>query len=132
MILDMDIYDKLSLVRQLVDHCEKTLDNGKLVVLTRDLELASRFIDDTVKIYLELVKVLPDINEYLQRREPGDKIMTYLNVYYRTLIYVDIPYIVMVLRDIQRILHQHGYIDKASEVENLIDKFNTVLSTLRH
>lgn len=132
MILDMDIYDKLSLVRQLVDHCEKTLDNGKLVVLTRDLELASRFIDDTVKIYLELVKVLPDINEYLQRREPGDKIMTYLNVYYRTLIYVDIPYIVMVLRDIQRILHQHGYIDKASEVENLIGKFNTVLSTLRH
>lgn len=127
----MSIYNRLINLKKLVDDCEEAIKEGKLATSTGSIELAIKFLSMVKNIASSLQPLLTETRDILARYNQDDKLIRYTSVYYRTLVLVSIPYIVMILGDLKQLLDRQGYERNASEVQHLISDFEDLLNTLR-
>jgi len=128
----MSVHEVLQRVKQLVDDCEVIIRDGRLAVLTRDVNLAERVLEHSKNVIAQTKGVLGEakrvIEAYDQRE---DRLYKYVSTYYRMLVMVSMPYAAMVLREVAVILEKHGRGEKAGEARSIAGNFEEASSTLR-
>lgn len=127
----MSLYNALTLLKKLVGNCEEAINEGKLAISTGDVDLALKFVSSARMIAVQALPILAEVKSLLEKHDEEDKLVKYISVYYRTLILVSVPYIILILKDLAEFLDKHGHGDKVNEARNVIEKFEATLNTLK-
>ncbi|MEM0000896.1 MAG: hypothetical protein QXH02_05355 [Desulfurococcaceae archaeon] len=127
----MSLYNALTSLRRLVGSCEEAISEGKLALSTGDADLASKFVSSARVIAVQAPSILTEAKNLIEKHDKEDKLVKYISVYYRTLVLVSVPYIILILKDLADLLSKRGHVDKVNEVQNIIEKFEVALDTLK-
>lgn len=127
----MSLYNTLALLKKLVSSCEEAISEGKLAISTGDVDLAAKFVSSARIIAVQALPILTEAKSLIEKHDKEDTLMKYISVYYRTLILVSVPYIILILKDLAGFLDKRGHGDKVNEALSVIEKFETALSTLK-
>ena len=127
----MSLHDILSSLKNLVDDYETVIDKGKLAVKTEDVESVMVFISGARSLMERVQLILPSVREVLNAHGEGDKLVKYINVFYRMLIYVSIPYTLEVMEEAMNLLDRKGYITGVVEVKEAINMYESLMDTLK-
>jgi len=127
----MSLHDILSSLKNLVDDYETVIDKGKLAVKTEDVESVIVFINGARSLMERVQLILPSVREVLNAHGEGDKLVKYINVFYRMLVYVSIPYTLEVMEEAMNLLDRKGYIKGVVEVKEAINMYESLIDTLK-
>jgi hypothetical protein len=127
----MSLHDILSSLKNLVDDYETVIDKGKLAVKTEDAESIIVFINGARSLMERVQLILPSVREVLNAHGEGDKLVKYINVFYRMLVYVSIPYTIEVMEEAMNLLDRKGYITGVVEVKEAINMYESLMDTLK-
>ncbi|MCC6043313.1 MAG: hypothetical protein LM553_00330 [Desulfurococcaceae archaeon] len=127
----MSLHDILSSLKNLVDDYETVIDKGKLAVKTEDVESVMVFINGARSLMERVQLILPSVREVLNAHGEGDKLVKYINVFYRMLVYVSIPYTLEVMEEAMNLLDRKGYITGVVEVKEAINMYESLMDTLK-
>jgi len=127
----MSLHDILSSLKNLVDDYETVIDKGKLAVKTEDVESVMVFISGARSLMERVQLILPSVREVLNEHGEGDKLVKYINVFYRMLVYVSIPYTLEVMEEAMNLLDRKGYITGVVEVKEAINMYESLMDTLK-
>jgi hypothetical protein len=127
----MSLHDILSSLKNLVDDYEEVIDKGKLAVKTEDVESVIVFINGARSLMERVQLILPSVREVLNEHSEGDKLVKYINVFYRMLVYVSIPYTLEVMEEAMNLLDRKGYITGVVEVKEAINMYESLMDTLK-
>lgn len=127
----MSLYNTLASLKKLVNSCEEAISEGKLAVSTGNIDLALKFVNSARIIATQALPVLTEAKNLVEKHNKEDALVKYISVYYRTLILVSVPYIVLILKDLVNLLNRHGHGDKVCEARSVIEKFEATLNTLK-
>lgn len=127
----MSLHDILSSLKNLVDDYETVIDKGKLAVKTEDVESVMVFISGARSLMERVQLILPSVREVLNAHGEGDKLVKYINVFYRMLVYVSIPYTLEVMEEAMNLLDRKGYITGVVEVKEAINMYESLMDTLK-
>ena len=127
----MDPYNALSQLKKLVDDCDEAINEGKLAIATKDVDLVAKFLASAKSIYERLYPFVEEIKNIIENYGDEDRLLKYVSVYYRVLTLVSVPYVVLILKNLEGFLGKQGHIDKIEEVKRIITGFEQVLSTLK-
>lgn len=127
----MSIHDALKDVKSIIDECEEVVRNGKLAISTRNVELALMVVEKTSNMSTRLKSVLLEIKRILNDYRQNDSLAKYVSTYYRMIVWVSLPYIAMILRNIVTILEKGGYPNKAEEAERIAESLESIIKLLK-
>lgn len=127
----MSTYDIFASIRDLADECDKIVDQGKTAILAEDIEKIISLTVDVKALIPRLRDVLLNTKELIVMSNKEDKLVKYVDVYYRMMILVNLPYISMMLRDSASILSRRGRDQEASDALSLADAIDSLLDTLK-
>ena len=127
----IDIYDLFYSIKKLVEDCEEAIKEGKLALSTSNLDSAARFLTLTNRIASSSKTTLLAAKNIITESREETRLVKYVSVYYRALVLMSIPYLQLILRDMSKLLNEHGQGDKAVEASRLLEFFNETLNTLR-
>ena len=128
----MNPYSTLSSLKKLVDAYEDAIKEGKLATLTQNPDLVMKFVSTVKNIAAQTSPVLEEAKCFIEKEVQGDDLTSkYISAYYRMLVMVSVPYIVMILRDLMRICTKHGQEDRVNEIKSIVESFEATLGTLK-
>lgn len=127
----MSLYSMLGSLKKLVDGCEEAIKEGKLAVSTRNMDLIVKFIGSVKAIATQAPLVLTEAKSFIEKCDKEDKLAKYISAYYRTLVLVSVPYLIMILRELADLLDGCGHENRVNEVRSIIASFESTLDTLK-
>lgn len=127
----MDLYGTLSLLKRLVDNCEEVIGEGKLAIATKDVDLATRFINSVRSMVPQIRFVLAETRNIVEKHDTEDTLHRYISVYYRVLTLISIPYVILILKELRSLFDKHEHNDKVNELQDMIASLELAVNTLK-
>jgi hypothetical protein len=126
------LHSLLASLRDLVDAYEKIIGELKIHVQTSRVEDASLLIDNIKRLTERTESTIIELKDIVVNLEgQEDRLARFITTYYRALIYISLPYLIELCRDLVQIMEKTGHTTEASELRGLINRYERFLSTLK-
>jgi uncharacterized protein Yka (UPF0111/DUF47 family) len=126
------LHSVLASLRDLVDTYEKTIGELKIYVQTSRVEDASLLVDDIKRLTERTESTIVELKDTIVNLEgQEDRLARFITTYYRTLIYISVPYLIELCQDLVQIMEKMGHSIEALELRGLINRYERFLSTLK-
>lgn len=127
----MSTYEVFSSIKDLTDECDKLLDQIRTALLVEDAEKIISFSTVLKEMMPRIREVLIQTKELVIDSDKDDKLVRFIDVYYRMMVLVNLPYLSMMLRDSASLLNKLGRSQEAVIALSLAEDVDSLLDTLR-